>query len=98
MKNIFFVSKTRCNRLERFFKVEEHIFVVLRVNVKQTNVKRTNVEQMNVEFYNIEQTNVQRPHVEFLQHQTPERRMRLTSNVFYNTGPDSPLLGPWFSP
>jgi hypothetical protein len=67
-------------------------------NVEWTNVERTNAEQTNVKFYNMEQTNVECPNVKFLQHRTPEHQMRLTSNVFYNTGPDSPLLGPWFRP
>jgi hypothetical protein len=57
-------------------------------NVERPNVEQPNVEQPNVKFLNVEWPNVEQPNIEH----------GGMSNVFYNTGPDSPLLGPWIRP
>jgi hypothetical protein len=57
-------------------------------NVERPNVKRPNVERLNVKKPNVEQPKVACPNVDYSG----------MSNVFYNTGPNSPLLGPWFRP
>jgi hypothetical protein len=58
--------------------------MALRYNVERLKVKQSNVKQLNVKFYNVEQQEIDRLNVEH----------GGTSNVFYNTSPDSPLLGP----
>jgi hypothetical protein len=61
---------------------------VERPNVKRPNVEWPNVERLNVEYPNVEQMNVECSNVNY----------GGMLNVFYNTGPNSPLLGPWFRP
>jgi hypothetical protein len=53
----------------------------LRLNVERPNIERLNVKQPGVDFYNIERLNIERPNVDY----------DWTLNIFYNTGPDSPL-------
>jgi hypothetical protein len=55
-------------------------------NVEQQYVERQYIEQQNVKFYNIKRQNVEHGGTSNM------------SNVVYNTGPNSHLLGPWFRP
>jgi hypothetical protein len=54
---------------------------------KDCTALRLNVERLDVEWPNVEWLNIEFYNVE-----------RLNIERFYNTGPDSPLLGPWIRP
>jgi hypothetical protein len=77
-------------------------YMVQRCNVSQPNVTQPNVTQPNVTWPNVAFFNVTRPNVtltkcHFFQYHPSECRLRQNVNValgIYNTGPDSPLLGP----
>jgi hypothetical protein len=77
-------------------------YMVQRCNVTQPNVTQPNVTQPNVTWPNVAFFNVTRPNVtltkcHFFQYHPSECRLRQNVNValgIYNTGPDSPLLGP----
>jgi hypothetical protein len=70
---------------------------VTQPNVTQPNVTQPNVTWPNVAFFNVTRPNVTLTKCHFFQYHPSECRLRQNVNValgFYNTGPDSPLLGP----